>query len=74
MLTIVYAVTAQISIGQMLIAGLVPGLILASLYIVYIVVVGWLKPEWVPLDRAAHQAPLRGEAAGAEGADLPVAC
>jgi tripartite ATP-independent transporter DctM subunit len=55
-LTIVYAVTAQISIGQMLIAGLVPGLILASLYIVYIVVVGWLKPEWVPLDREAHQA------------------
>ena len=49
-LTIVYAVTAQISIGQMLIAGIVPGLILASLYILYIVVIGWLRPEWVPLE------------------------
>ena len=58
-LTIVYAVTAQISIGQMLIAGIVPGLILAGLYIAYIVMVGWLKPEWVPLDRSATQVPLR---------------
>ena len=58
-LTIVYAVTAQISIGQMLIAGIVPGLLLASLYIGYIVVVGWLKPEWVPIDRSMRSAPWR---------------
>ncbi len=58
-LTIVYAVTAQISIGQMLIAGLVPGLILASLYIGYILVIGWLRPEWVPLDPSFQPAPLR---------------
>ncbi len=57
-LTIVYAVTAQISIGQMLIAGLVPGLILASLYIGYILVIGWLCPDWVPLDPNFQPAPL----------------
>ncbi len=56
-LTIVYAVTAQISIGQMLIAGIVPGLILASLYIVYLLVVGWLRPDWMPLDPQARRAP-----------------
>lgn len=55
-LTIVYAVTAQISIGQMLIAGIVPGLILACLYIIYIALVGWLKPQWLPLDPDARQA------------------
>ena len=55
-LTIVYAVTAQVSIGQMLIAGIVPGIILASLYIAYIVVVSWLKPEWVPMDPHARRA------------------
>jgi TRAP-type mannitol/chloroaromatic compound transport system permease large subunit len=55
-LTIVYAVTAQISIGQMLIAGIVPGILLASLYIGYIVVMGWLKPEWVPIDRSMRSA------------------
>lgn len=58
-LTIVYAVTAQVSIGKMLIAGLVPGLLLATLYIGYIVVVGWLKPEWVPLDASVSRTPLR---------------
>lgn len=58
-LTIVYAVTAQISIGQMLIAGIVPGILLASLYIGYIVIVGWLKPEWVPIDRSMRSASWR---------------
>lgn len=58
-LTIVYAVTAQISIGQMLIAGLVPGLVLAALYILYIVVMGWLRPDWLPLDPDARRAPAR---------------
>lgn len=47
-LTIVYAVTAQISIGKMLIAGIMPGAILAALYIAYIVAVSYLKPGTVP--------------------------
>ncbi|NDV86549.1 TRAP transporter large permease subunit [Aurantimonas aggregata] len=47
-LTIVYSVTAQVSIGKMLIAGIVPGVLLASLYILYIVVISWLRPELVP--------------------------
>jgi tripartite ATP-independent transporter DctM subunit len=58
-LTIVYAVTAQVSIGKMLIAGLVPGLLLASLYIGYIVLVGWLRPQWVPLDARVSHTPLK---------------
>src|SRR5690606_12654620 len=57
-LTIVYAVTAQISIGQMLIAGIIPGLLLASLYIAYLLVVAWLKPEWMPLDTSMTKVPL----------------
>lgn len=57
-LTIVYAVTAQVSIGKMLIAGIVPGILLAALYITYLVVVGLVKPEWLPLDRSTTRAPL----------------
>lgn len=57
-LTIVYAVTAQISIGQMLIAGIIPGLLLASLYIAYLLVVAWIKPEWMPLDTTMTRVPL----------------
>ena len=47
-LTIVYSVTAQVSIGKMLIAGIVPGALLASLYIGYILIISWLRPELVP--------------------------
>nr|WP_245586976.1 TRAP transporter large permease subunit [Pelistega indica] len=47
-LTIVYAVTAQVSIGKMLIAGIMPGIILAFLYIVYILYVSYFKPGYVP--------------------------
>src|SRR5690625_2833583 len=47
-LTIVYAVSAHVSIGQMLIAGLVPGIILAVLYISYILVVAYVQPHKVP--------------------------
>lgn len=47
-LTIVYAVTAQVSIGKMLIAGIVPGIILAALYITYIIGASYLRPGLVP--------------------------
>ncbi|MEI2385453.1 TRAP transporter large permease subunit [Breoghania sp. JC706] len=47
-ITIVYAVTAQASIGQMFIAGVVPGLLLASLYIGYIVLRAALNPSVAP--------------------------
>lgn len=47
-LTIIYAVTAQVSIGKMLIAGIIPGLLLASLYIGYILYVAYFKPGKVP--------------------------
>ncbi len=56
-LTIVYAVTAQVSIGKMLIAGIVPGLILATLYIVYIVGASYLRPGLVPKG-ASERVPL----------------
>lgn len=70
-LTIVYAVTAQISIGQMLMAGLVPGLILAVLYIGYIVVIGFLRPDWLPLDRSTTQVPLAEKLASLKALVMP---
>ena len=47
-ITIVYAVTAQISVGQMFIGGVVPGLLLAGLSIAYIVVRTLLQPGLAP--------------------------
>lgn len=47
-LTIVYSVTAQVSIGKMLIAGIVPGILLGLLYIGYIIAVGIFRPDMIP--------------------------
>lgn len=70
-LTIVYAVTAQVSIGKMLIAGIVPGVLLAVLYIAYLVIVGLVKPEWLPLDRSTTKAPLRQKLAALKALVFP---
>lgn len=47
-ITIVYAATAQISVGKMFAAGIVPGLVLAGLYIAYIVFTAIAQPEKAP--------------------------
>lgn len=46
----------QISIAGLLMAGLVPGLLLAVIFVVYIIVRARLSPEWVPDD-----APVQAE-------------
>ncbi len=46
--TIVYAITAKISIGQMFIAGVVPGLVLASAYCLYIFIRVSINPDLAP--------------------------
>ncbi len=43
-----YGLTAGVSIGQLYTAGIVPGLLLAGLYIVYILVRSWISPELAP--------------------------
>ncbi|WP_111498011.1 MULTISPECIES: TRAP transporter large permease [Marinobacter] len=47
-ITIVYAATAQISVGKMFAAGIVPGLVLAGLYVAYIVLRATLQPDKAP--------------------------
>ncbi|MCB9960482.1 MAG: TRAP transporter large permease subunit [Rhodospirillaceae bacterium] len=58
-ITIVYAVTAQISVGQMFIGGVVPGLLLASLYIGYIVLRTLISPKMAPVGEDVEHATWR---------------
>src|SRR5690606_22407244 len=69
-LTIVYAVTAQVSIGRMLIAGIMPGLILATLYIGYIIAVAYLRPDKVPA-ASANRVPLAAKLRALRALALP---
>ncbi|HEY6355970.1 MAG TPA: TRAP transporter large permease subunit [Burkholderiaceae bacterium] len=45
---IVYGVSADVSIAQLFIAGVLPGIMLAALFSGYLVVWGWLNAERVP--------------------------
>lgn len=62
-ITIVYAVVAQVSIGQMFIGGIVPGLLLAGLYAGYVVLRAALNPALAP--RAEDALPPLAERMGA---------
>jgi tripartite ATP-independent transporter DctM subunit len=53
---ILYGLTAGVSIGQLYIAGLLPGLLLAALYIGYIVVRAKLDPDIAPRDLSTEAA------------------
>jgi len=70
-LTIVYAVTAQVSIGKMLIAGIMPGLILAVLYIAYILFVAYFRPGQVPAP-AGEPVPLAAKLRSLRAVILPM--
>jgi tripartite ATP-independent transporter DctM subunit len=45
---IMYGLTAGVSIGQLYVAGILPGLMLAAMYIAYIVIRCKFRPEWAP--------------------------
>lgn len=47
-ITIVYAATAQISVGKMFAAGIVPGMVLSGLYVSYVVIRTMLRPSLPP--------------------------
>jgi tripartite ATP-independent transporter DctM subunit len=69
--TIVYAITAQISIGKMFAAGIVPGLILAGSYIAYIVIRTWINPSLAPKPDDMEDLPLGEKLAKLKSLILP---
>lgn len=62
-ITIVYAVTAGVSIGKMFIGGILPGLLLSGLFISYIAIRCWLQPELGPApskeERSTHSLAMK---------------
>lgn len=56
--TIVYAITAQISIGKMFIAGIMPGIILATCYSFYIYIRARINPKLAPIAEDMQHIPM----------------
>jgi tripartite ATP-independent transporter DctM subunit len=70
---IFYGLTANVSIGDLFLATVMPGLLLAGLYIGYILVMCTLKPELgPPAPLEERNMPLREKLAMLKGVILPV--
>jgi tripartite ATP-independent transporter DctM subunit len=55
-LTAIYAIVAEQSLIKLYAAAMIPGLILAALYVVAVWLVAWMRPTWIPRVQAM---PLR---------------
>ncbi|HKJ10476.1 MAG TPA: TRAP transporter large permease subunit [Gammaproteobacteria bacterium] len=51
-----------VSVGDLFVGAIVPGLILVGLYLTYLSFVAWLRPQAMPAIPAAERAELRGAA------------
>jgi C4-dicarboxylate transporter DctM subunit len=63
-LTAIYSIVAEQSLPKLYAAALIPGVILAALYVIAVFAVGWLRPAWIPIVPAA---PLRARLYAAVG-------
>jgi len=69
---IVYAMSAGAPVGDLFIAGIIPGFILASLFIAYIVISAWINPAMAPAaPEEERNIPLRKKLALLKGLIMP---
>jgi tripartite ATP-independent transporter DctM subunit len=69
---IVYAMMAGASVGELFIGGIFPGLLLAVLFIAYIMIACWVKPEMAPAaSEEERNIPLREKLAMLKGLIMP---
>jgi C4-dicarboxylate transporter, DctM subunit len=47
-LTAIYAIVAEQSLIKLYAAAMIPGIVLAALYVMVVFVVAWLRPAWIP--------------------------
>jgi len=69
---IIYGVLTKTSIGRLFAGGLIPGLVLSSLYLSYIAISCWLKPELAPALPKAERSSFKGKVASSRGLILPI--
>ncbi|WP_027857072.1 TRAP transporter large permease [Marinobacterium jannaschii] len=70
-LMILYAFLAKESVGKLFAAGLVPGLMLAGIYIVYILILSRIKPSLAPPISDSEQVDWKGKLISLKALILP---
>ncbi|WP_028300519.1 TRAP transporter large permease [Oceanospirillum beijerinckii] len=71
LLMILYAFLAKESVGKLFAAGVIPGLMLAGIYILYILIRSRITPSLAPALSEEHQVDWRGKVASLKALILP---
>lgn len=71
LLMILYAFLAKESVGKLFAAGLIPGLMLAGIYILYILIRSRITPSLAPALSEEHQVDWRGKVSSLKALILP---
>ncbi len=69
---IIYGLSANVSIGELFTASFVPGLLLAGLYIGYVLVLGLISPEKVPVPSVEERVDSKEKLRLLKGLVLPL--
>lgn len=70
---IIYAVIADVSPGQLFMAGILPGIMMAVLIIIYSLVVCWVRPDFGPAIPKAERFTWKEKFVALKGVVLPLA-
>jgi C4-dicarboxylate transporter, DctM subunit len=63
-LTAIYAIVAEQSLVKLYAAAMIPGIVLAALYVLAVFAVAWLRPSWIPKVAAMPLGPRLRAAVG----------
>jgi tripartite ATP-independent transporter DctM subunit len=69
---IIYGLSASVSIAELFTASFVPGLLLAALYAVYVLAIGYFRPEMAPVASQQEQMSLAEKLKLLKGLFLPL--
>lgn len=73
MMMVMYSFISGVSVGRLFAGGIIPGLILAGMYLVYIAVLSWLRPEMAPAITSEERPPFKERVAALTELILPLA-
>ncbi|WP_075214040.1 TRAP transporter large permease [Mongoliimonas terrestris] len=69
---IIYGLSANVSIGELFTASFVPGLLLAGLYVAYVLILGVVSPEKVPVPNETERVDTKEKLRLLKGLVLPL--
>lgn len=73
MMMVMYAFISGVSVGKLFAGGIIPGILLSLIYILYIIILAWIKPEYAPALEAEETVSAKVKAKALLELALPLA-